>query len=179
MKKKTEKDVIVKLYEESLNDIIWTHKIQATLLDEYTKMNKRLETAKEVIVGLSGFVSVVSIYFNWIIIAIISSGLSCVAVIVDGIFRISNYEEKINVTKQNVNELWLMKKQLSHNKEYLKSDIITWREGKLKLEQATEQRKEIYSKLETAPNRIIEKAKSKLLERKDEEINKEFFQESV
>lgn len=175
MKKNTEKDVIVKLYEESLNDIIWTHKIQATLLDEYTKMNKGLEIAKEVIVSLSGFVSVISIYFNWIFIAIISSGLSCVTVIVDGMFKINNYEDKIKVTKQNVNELWLMKKQLSHNKEYLKNDIITWSEAKLKLEQATEQRKEIYSKLETAPNRIIKKAKNKLLERKDEEINKELF----
>lgn len=35
MKKSTEKNVIIKLYEESLNDIIWTHKIQATLLDNY------------------------------------------------------------------------------------------------------------------------------------------------
>ena len=175
MKINTEKDVIIKLYEESLNDIIWTHKIQATLLDSYTKMNKIFKTVKEIIVGLSGFISVIGIYYNLIIIAIISSGLSCVAVIVDGIFRISNYEEKIIVTRQNVNELWLMKKQLSHNKEYLKSDIITWSEGKLKLEQAIDQRKEIYSKLETAPNRIIKKAKNKLLERKDEEINKELF----
>ena len=175
MKKNTEKDVIIKLYEESLNDVIWTHKIQATLLDSYTKMNKIFKTVKEIIVGLSGFISVIGIYYNLIIIAIISSALSCVAVIVDGIFRIGSYEEKIKVTNQNVNELWLMKKQLSHNKEYLKSDIITWSEAKLKLEQATEQRKEIYSKLETAPNRIIKKAKSKLLERKDEEINKELF----
>ncbi len=175
MKINTEKDVIIKLYEESLNDVIWTHKIQATLLDSYTKMNKIFKTVKEIIVGLSGFISVIGIYYNLIIIAIISSALSCVAVIVDGIFRIGSYEEKIKVTNQNVNELWLMKKQLSHNKEYLKSDIITWSEAKLKLEQATEQRKEIYSKLETAPNRIIKKAKSKLLERKDEEINKELF----
>lgn len=175
MKKNTEKDVIIKLYEESLNDIIWTHKIQATLLDEYTEKNKRLKTAKEIIVGLSGFISVISIYFNLITIAIISSGLSCVAVIVDGIFRISNYEDKINITKQNVNELWLMKKLLSYNKEYLKSDIITWSEAKQILEEATEQRKEIYSKLETATDRVINKAKNKLLERKDEEINKEFF----
>lgn len=29
----TEKDTIIKLYEENLNDIIWTHKIHATLLD--------------------------------------------------------------------------------------------------------------------------------------------------
>lgn len=175
MKKSTEKDVIIKLYEESLNDVIWTHKIQATLLDSYTKMNKIFKTVKEIIVGLSGFISVIGIYYNLIIIAIISSALSCVAVIVDGIFRIGSYEEKINITNQNVNELWLMKKQLSHNKEYLKSDIITWSEAKIKLEQATEQRKEIYSKLETAPNRIIKKAKSKLIERKDEEINKELF----
>lgn len=175
MKKGTEKDVIIKLYEESLNDVIWTHKIQATLLDSYTKTNKIFKTVKEIIVGLSGFISVIGIYYNLIIIAIISSALSCVAVIVDGIFRIGSYEEKIKITNQNVNELWLMKKQLSHNKEYLKSDIITWSEAKIKLEQATEQRKEIYSKLETAPNRIIKKAKSKLLERKDEEINKELF----
>ena len=44
MKKNVEKDVIIKLYEESLNDLMWTHKIQATLLDEYTKKNKRLKT---------------------------------------------------------------------------------------------------------------------------------------
>lgn len=175
MKKNTEKDVIIKLYEESLNDVIWTHKIQATLLDSYTKTNKIFKTFKEIIVGLSGFISVIGIYYNLIIIAIISSALSCVAVIVDGIFRIGSYEEKIKITNHNVNELWLMKKQLSHNKEYLKSDILTWSEAKLKLEQATEQRKEIYSKLETAPNRIIKKAKNKLLERKDEEINKELF----
>ena len=117
MKKSTEKDVIIKLYEESLSDVIWTHKIQATLLDSYTKMNKIFKTVKEIIVGLSGFISVIGIYYNLIIIAIISSALSCVAVIVDGIFRIGSYEEKIKVTNQNVNELWLMKKQLSHNKE--------------------------------------------------------------
>ena len=46
-KKAKEKDVIVKLYEESLNDIIWTHKIQATLLDDYTKTNKKYNYSKK------------------------------------------------------------------------------------------------------------------------------------
>ena len=36
-KKGKEKEVIIKLYNESLNDIIWTHKIQATLLDFFIK----------------------------------------------------------------------------------------------------------------------------------------------
>ena len=71
-----------------------------------------------------------------------------------------------------------MKKQLNWYKQYLKNDIISWKDAKIKLEEALNLRKEIYTKLEQAPDKIVKKASSKLLERKDEEINKEFFEES-
>lgn len=37
MSKNLEKETILKLYEDNLNDIIWTHKIQATLMDSMIK----------------------------------------------------------------------------------------------------------------------------------------------
>ena len=71
-----------------------------------------------------------------------------------------------------------MKKELTHFKEYLKNDIVCWNEAKNKLEENLIQRKEIYSKLEPVSEKIINKASSKLFDRKDEGINKEFFEES-
>lgn len=177
-KKIKEKEVIIKLYNESLNDIIWTHKIQATLLEYFIKSNKKYKTIKEVIIGLSGFISAICIYFDEITGALIVNALSSLTVILDGIFKFSNYDEKIKTTNVNVNELWYMKKDLTYFKDYLKNDMITWKEAKEKLEEALKQRKEIYSKLEPAPKKVIEEATSKLLDRKDEEINKEFFDES-
>lgn len=178
IKKTKEKDVIIKLYEESLNDIIWTHKIQATLLDDYIKSNKKYKTIKEIIIGLSGFVSAICIYFDEIMGALLVNALSSLTVILDGIFKFSNFDEKIKNTNSNVNELWYMKKELTYYKDYLKNDIITWKEAKEKLEEALKQRKEIYSKIEPASNKIVDEATTKLLDRKDEEVNKEFFDES-
>lgn len=177
-KKGKEKDAILKLYDESLNDTIWTHKIQATLLDDFIKSNKKYKTGKEIIIGLSGFAAAICIYFDEITGALIVNALSSLTVILDGIFKFSNYEEKIKNTNSNVIELWYIKKELTYFKDYLKNDMTTWKEAKEKLEEALKQRKEIYSKLEQAPNKIVEIATSKLLERKDEEINKEFFVES-
>ena len=71
-----------------------------------------------------------------------------------------------------------MKKELTNFKEYLKNDIVSWKEAKNKLEENLIQRKEIYSKLEPVSEKIINKASSKLHGRKDEEVNKEFFEES-
>lgn len=71
-----------------------------------------------------------------------------------------------------------MKKELTNFKEYLKNDIVSWKEAKNKLEENLIQRKEIYSKLEPVSEKIINKASSKLHGRKDEEVNKKFFEES-
>ena len=96
-KKGKEKDVILKLYNESLNDIIWTHKIQATLLDDFIKSNKKYKTGKEIIIGLSGFVSAICIYFDEITGALIVNALSSLTVILDGIFNYKQYKQKINI----------------------------------------------------------------------------------
>ena len=71
-----------------------------------------------------------------------------------------------------------MKKELTNFKEYLKNDIVSWKDAKNKLEENLIQRKVIYSKLEPVSEKIINKASSKLHDRKDEEVNKEFFDES-
>lgn len=102
-KKTKEKDVIIKLYEESLNDIVWTHKIQATLLDDYIKSNKKYKTIKEIIIGLSGFVSAICIYFDEIMGALLVNTLSSLTVILDGIFKFSNFDEKIKNTNSELN----------------------------------------------------------------------------
>ena len=47
-----EKETIIKLYEENLNDIIWTHKIHATFLDELNMNYKIYTIIKESIIGL-------------------------------------------------------------------------------------------------------------------------------
>lgn len=96
----------------------------------------------------------------------------------ENIFKFNNYEQKIKNTQSNVNDLWYMKKELTNFKEYLKNDIVSWKEAKNKLEENLIQRKEIYSKLEPVSEKIINKASSKLHGRKDEEVNKEFFEES-
>ena len=177
MSKHIEKETILKLYEDNLNDIIWTHKIQATLMDSMIKRNKIFRGIKETIVGISGFASAVCIYFDEITMALIVNAFSSITVILDSIFKFCSYDEKIGCTKSNVNELWFMKKELIMYKEYLKNDIISWEDAKRKLEDNLVLRKEIYAKLEQAPNKIVNKSSSKLIKRKDEEINKEFFKE--
>lgn len=177
MSRNLEKETILKLYEDNLNDIIWTHKIQATLMDNMIKKNKIFRGVKETVVGLSGFASAICIYFDEITMALIVNAFSSITIILDSIFKFCSYEEKIECTKSNVNELWFMKKELTMYKEYLKNDIVSWEEAKRKLEDCLVLRKEIYAKLEQAPNKIVNKSSSKLIKRKDEEINKEFFKE--
>ena len=90
----------------------------------------------------------------------------------------SNFDNRIRITNENVNNLWYMKKILTMNMEYLENDIIDWKLAKDKLEENLEYRKNIYSNLETASNKIMKSAEYKLKGRKDEEINDEFFDES-
>jgi len=177
MGKNIEKETILKLYEEDLNDIIWTHKIQATLMDNMIKKNKIFRGVKETIVGLSGFASAICIYFDEVTMALIVNALSSIAIILDSIFKFCSYDEKIESTKLNVNELWSMKKELNMYKEYLKNDMISWEEAKQKLEEALILRKKIYANLEQASDKIVNKSSLKLLKRQDEKINKEFFKE--
>lgn len=176
--KDSKKNAIIKLYEENLNDIIWTHKIHATLLDELNKNHKIYMIIKESILGLSGFVSIVFLYYEKYTGAIITNAISTLSIILENIFKFNNYEQKIKNTQSNVNDLWYMKKELTHLKKYLKNDIIDWQEAKNKLDDNLKLRKEIYSKLEAIPEKILNKASSKLLDRKDEQINKNFFEES-
>ena len=63
-KESLEKQTLIKLYEKSLNDVIWTHKTHATLLDNLNMKNKFWGIVKEIIIGLSSFVSVVFLYFE-------------------------------------------------------------------------------------------------------------------
>ena len=99
MSRNLEKETILKLYEENLNDIIWTHKIQATLMDSMIKKNKLFKSIKEVVVGLSGFASAVCIYFDEITMALIVNAFSSITVILDSIFKFCSYDEKIECTK--------------------------------------------------------------------------------
>lgn len=174
-KSNNEKNTITKLYEESLNDIIWTHKIHATLLDKFNSDYKKYKIIKEAIIGVSGFVSVLFLYFEKFTGALITNAISTISIIFDNIFNFNNYESKIEITKSNVNELWYIKKELTIYKEYLINDIVSWQDAKEKLEETLKKRKEIYAKLEAVPDKIVNDASIKLHERKDEEINKEFF----
>ena len=175
---KNKKEIIIKLYEDSLNDIIWTHKIQATLLDKLNSDYRKYKIIKEFIIGISGFVSVVFLYFEKYTGALITNAVSTISIIIDNIFKFNNYEDRIKTIQSNVNELWYMKKELMYYKEYLKNDILEWQESRTKLEEILKQRKEVYSRLESVSLKIVNDASNKLLNRNDEEINKEFFEES-
>ena len=128
-----EKNTILKLYEDSLNDIIWTHKIQANILYNLKKKNKVYKIIKETLIWLAGFVSVLFLYFEKYLGALICSALSTISIIFDNIFNFSNFENRIRITNENVNNLWHMKKILQMNKLYLESDIIDWKTAKDKL----------------------------------------------
>ena len=174
-KESLEKQTLIKLYEKSLNDVIWTHKTHATLLDNLNMKNKFWGIVKEIIIGLSSFVSVVFLYFEIYTGALITSAVTTLSLVFDSIFKFSDYANKIKVTSETVNELWYMKEKLFQNKLYLKSDIIDFQVAKNELDRMLSDRKQIYSKLLPVPDKIVKKASDKLLKRNDEEINKEFF----
>ncbi len=174
---KNKKDVIINLYKESINDIIWTHKIQATVLDKLRLKNKVYKIIKELLVGIASFISVIFLYCEVYIGALITSAITTISVIVDNVFNFSNYENRIRISNDNVNDLWYMKKLLTMKLEYLKNDIIDWEEAKKYLETNLEYRKTIYSKLESPSKKEMKQAEYKLKNRKDEEINNEFFNE--
>ena len=48
-----EKDTIIKLYCDNISEIIWTHKIQATILDDLKRKNKRYKICKELLIGFN------------------------------------------------------------------------------------------------------------------------------
>lgn len=177
-KRNNEKDTIIKLYRDNISEIIWTHKIQATILDDLKRKNKRYKICKELLIGLSSFVSVLFLYYQKYTGALISSTVSTISVIFDNVINFSNFDNRIRITNENVNNLWYMKKLLTINMEYLENDIIDWKLAKNKLGENLEYRKNIYSNLETSSKRIMKSAEYKLKVRKDEEVNKEFFDES-
>ena len=107
--KESEREAILELYERSINDVIWTHKIQATLLDSLNIKNTIFGILKEIIVGLSSFVSIVFIYFECYIGALITNAISTISIVFDNIFKFSNYDSKIKETNNVVNDLWYIK----------------------------------------------------------------------
>lgn len=177
-KNNLEKEAIIKLYQKSINDTIWTHKIHATLLDNLSFKNKTFGIVKEIIIGLSSFVSIVFLYFECYIGVLITNAISTISVVLDSIFKFSNYESKIRITSDVVNELWYMKENLYYNKTYLENDIIDCETAKNILDQTLKDRKQVYSKLLPVSEMIVNQASDKLLKRNDEEINLEFFKES-
>ena len=177
-KENKEKETIIKLYRDNISEIIWTHKIQATILDDLKMKNKIYKICKELLIGLSSFVSVLFLYYQQYTGALISSAVSTISIIFDSVISFSNFDNRIRITNENVNNLWYMKKILTMNMEYLENDIIDWKLAKDKLEENLEYRKNIYSNLETASNKIMKFAEYKLKVRKDEEVNDEFFDES-
>ena len=173
-----EKDTIIKLYRDNISEIIWTHKIQATILDDLKRKNKIYKISKELLVGLSSFISVLFLYYEKYTGALISSAVSTVSIIFDNVINFSDFENRIRITNENVNNLWYMKKLLTMNLGYLENDIIDWNLAKSKLEKNLEYRKSIYSNLESASNKIMKDVEFKLKVRKDEEVTEEFFEES-
>ena len=177
-KENKEKETIIKLYCDSISEIIWTHKIQATIFDDLKRKNRIYKICKELLIGLSSFVSVLFLYYQKYTGALISSAVSTISIILDNVINFSNFDNRIRITNENVNNLWYMKKILIMNMEYLENDIIDWKLAKDKLEENLEYRKNIYSNLETASIKIMKSAEYKLKVRKDEEVNDEFFDES-
>lgn len=172
---KNKKESIINLYKESINDIIWTHKIQATILDNLRLKNKIYRVIKEFLVGIASFVSVIFLYCEAYTGALITSAITTISIIVDNVFNFSDYENRIRITNENVNDLWHMKKILIMNLDYLKNDVIDWNEAKKLLENNLEYRKSIYAKLESPSEKEMKLASDKLKNRKDEKINTEFF----
>ena len=46
-KENKEKETIIKLYRDNISEIIWTHKIQATILDDLKRKNKIYKICKK------------------------------------------------------------------------------------------------------------------------------------
>ena len=99
-------------------------------IDELNKNYKVYTIIKESIIGLSGFVSIVFLYYEKYTGAIITNAISTLSIILENIFKFNNYEQKIKKTQSNVNDLWYMKKELTNFKEYLKNDIVSWKDAK-------------------------------------------------
>ena len=100
------------------------------------------------LIGLSSFVSVLFLYYQKYTGALISSAVSTISIILDNVINFSNFDNRIRITNENVNNLWYMKKILIMNMEYLENDIIDWKSAKDKLEENLEYRKNIYSNLD-------------------------------
>ena len=121
-----EKETIIKLYRDNISEIIWTHKIQATILDDLKKKNKIYKICKELLIGLSSFVSVLFLYYEKYTGALISCVVSTISIIFDNVINFSDFDNRIRITNENVNNLWYMKKILTMNMEYLENDIIDY-----------------------------------------------------
>lgn len=133
-----EKETIMKLYRDNISEIIWTHKIQATILDDLKKKNKIYKICKELLIGLSSFVSVLFLYYEKYTGALISCAVSTISIIFDNVINFSDFDNRIRITNENVNNLWYMKKLLTMNMEYLENDIIDCEFVKNKLEENLE-----------------------------------------
>ena len=105
-KENKEKETIIKLYRDNISEIIWTHKIQATILDDLKMKNKIYKICKELLIGLSSFVSVLFLYYQKYTGALISSAvstISTISIIFDNVISFSNFDNRIRITNENVN----------------------------------------------------------------------------
>ena len=97
-----EKETIMKLYRDNISEIIWTHKIQATILDDLKKKNKIYKICKELLIGLSSFVSVLFLYYEKYTGALISCAVSTISIIFDNVINFSDFDNRIRITNENV-----------------------------------------------------------------------------
>lgn len=172
MKEIKEKQTLLKLLDESISDLIFLHKIQETLLEEVTKKIKVYSKFKEVVLGLSGLLSVFFIYIDEVKIAFLVSFISCLTVILDNIFRFSSVDKKYENIKSNVSELWSIKKEIQYQKEYLSTDMINWKDAKTTLDNSLNKRKKLYAKLDVPSKRVVNVASLKLFNKSQNDINK-------
>lgn len=167
-----EKQTILRLLDESISDLVFLHKVQETLLDGVAKKIKIYSKFKEVVLGLSGLLSVMFIYIDEVKIAFLVSFISCLTVILDNIFKFSTFEKKYENIRSNVSELWSIKKEMQYQKEYLSTDMINWKDAKVTLDNSLTKRKKLYAKLDVASKGVINAASLKLFNKSQDDINK-------
>lgn len=168
-----------KLYKEQFkklaSGIIWTHKIQRCYLEHLTKTNKCIKIAKYLFAAASSIATIITAVFDnktaTIILGLITVGALFLNLLLDNLVSDKDIKDFSSYSES----LCRLRDKVLLSQEELEKGVISEEVAKEYFYMYDEQFHEINSKLPIVSDKYVDQAKKKLIDRKDEDPNDEFF----
>jgi hypothetical protein len=167
-----------KQYEKMVSGIIWTHKIQCCYLEHITIVNKWLKVIKYFFAALMSISTVMTAVFEYKTATIILGFVTVIALFVNLLLDNIVSDEDIKDLVSCTSSLCKLRDKVLLTMEEIETGKISEDVSKQYFIFYDEQYQELCSKLPSVSDKYVSIAEKKLKVRKDEEPNKEFFDDT-